>query len=181
MRVRLIGGSIGLVAGYLPGMILGFILFDPNMDIWALLGGVLGLLGLLLGLFSVFNRLLVEVTLLIVGFYIGSIIGILLFGKPTTDDLLEITRTPAILISLVGSIAGFILGIKFKRFVDIGRLIFSIIIGFVSGYLLGVVFRLAPYQSMVGWAPIIIASCVLCYATLEMADRKGKRNTTARA
>ncbi len=178
MRTRLIGGAVGLVAGYMLGMILGFILFDPNADLWAFLGGVLGLLGLALGLFNVVSRRLVDITLAIIGFYLGSILGILLFGKPALDDLLEITRTPAISIALGGALVGFILGTKFKAVVAIDRLVLSIIVGFVSGYLLGVVCHLAPYQSMVGWSPTIIVACMVCYATLEVINRKGIQNTT---
>jgi hypothetical protein len=172
---RLLGGIVGLFIGYLLGMILGFIFFDPNADQWAFLGLVLGLVGLIIGLT---NRYLVitEVAITaLIGFYIGAIVGILLFGKPAYDDLLELTRTPGLYIAMIGCILGGITGYVLKLKVNLFFLAVSMNFGFLGGYFMGTGLGYAKYPSFVGWSPFVIGCAIVCYGALAIIGRRVKK------
>jgi hypothetical protein len=172
---RILGGFIGFFCGYLLVVMLGCIVFDPNTDIWALLGFVLGIFGLCFGATSGFHKFIPVCISSIMGFYGGSIPGILLFGNPATDDLLEITRTFAVGSAVFGTILGGIAGYLLREKIDIPLSILSVLTGYLGGIFFGIVLRLAEYPSMVGWSPFVLGSGLSCGLILWLLRRRPRK------
>ncbi len=176
MNPKIIGLLTGTIAGYLIGMVLGFTLFDPDLDVWALLGCVLALAGLGIGLTPFFQRYVVVILLALVGFYIGSLVGIVLVGNTASDDLLEILQSQSILFAVGGTVIGGAIGAWLP--VEKARWpLFALIIGgFLGGYILGVVFGLAPYPSLVGWSPFVMGSGLATVLIAAMINHRKQKN-----
>jgi hypothetical protein len=170
------GGFVGLMAGYVLGMMIGFLLFAPDTDMWAALGGILALAGLILGLFGLFQRGIVVLEMSLVGCYLGSLLGILLFADIQKADLLELLQTPGLYIAFAGAVMGGMLGTRIHGRYWEEILFAGILGGFLLGYLFGVQFKLAPFPSMIGWSPFILGGGVLtglvCRWLLRAKDNK---------
>lgn len=152
-----------MIAGYVLGLLLGFTLFDPDTDMYALLGAIGGISGIFIGLIPFFRRQIGVALMSIVGFYLASLVAILLFGQPKTDDLLEVLQRGGASLRLVlaGTLVGSGMGWRLspERF-QLAAAGF-IAGGFVGGAVFGVMLGLAPYQSMVGWSPSVILCSLL--------------------
>lgn len=157
--IDLAGGMFTwMITGYLAGMLAGFIFFEPEQDLWAVFGLVFALAGLLLGLTRFFQRHVVIALGGLMGFYLGAILGVLLWGNLKTDDLLEVLHSPAGYAALAGALLGG-WGSRLLPAEQARPLLLAFVFaGFLGGFLLGVVFGLAPYASLVGWSPFVIGS-----------------------
>ena len=174
MSSKIIGVFTGLMSGYLSGMVLGFVLFNPDQDVWALLGGVLALIGLGVGLTPWFQRQTATLLMALIGSYFGTLIGIVLFGDVARDDLLEVLQRPTILVSMGGMLLGGWLGRRLRTERASGLLFTMILGGFLGGYLLGIVLHWAPYPSFAGWSPFVIVSGVLSGGLVAVWQRRSR-------
>lgn len=80
------------ILGAFSGMMIGFTLFRPEQDMWALLGFVFSIIGAGIGMTPHARRNNAVVFGALVGFYIGTLLAILLFGNIVADDLLEVVE-----------------------------------------------------------------------------------------
>jgi hypothetical protein len=152
-----------MLLGYLTGLIVGFTAFDPDTDIYALLGAVLALIGVLIGLVPFFRGRLNTAFGILIGFYLGMVIVILIWGDPQTDDLLEFVRLGdyRILIALViAGIGGFFASRFMPGTAHLPALAF-LLGGFLGGALF-IALGVAPASSMVGVFPFVIGSGLIC-------------------
>jgi hypothetical protein len=172
MGRKLTGMITGLLTGYLVGTIAGFTLFNPDQDIWALLGFVLALLGMGIGLTPFFQRHIVVIQMALIGFYLGTLTGIVFFGNIAQDDLLETFHQQTVFVSIGGTILGGIIGRQLPVEKVYLPLFVFILAGFLGGYFLGVVFNLAPYPSLVGWSPFVIGSGLIFGGLLTLLKRQ---------
>jgi hypothetical protein len=172
MGEKLLGMITWMLAGYLAGLTIGFSVFDPNTDIYALLGAVLAILGLVLGLTPLFRRYTQLALGGITGFYMGAIVGIILFGNPTSDDLSEVAGDGGkLLAALVGMGIG-IAGIyRFGGRMNNAMLAAFLFGGFFGGLALAAV-GIAPRLSMVYTAPYFIFCGVLCAGLVVFLQRR---------
>lgn len=172
MGEKLLGGITWMLAGYLAGMTVGFAAFDPDTDIYALLGAVLAILGLLFGLTPIARRYTHLALGGISGFYLGAILSIILLGNAATDDLLEVARGGGkLLIALVGMLIG--IGLSYRFFARANSLILATFLfgGFFGGLALTAV-GIAPRLSMVYLAPYFVGCGVLCAAVTAYFQRR---------
>ncbi len=153
-----------MLAGYLFGMTIGFTLFDPNLDMYALLGAVLGILGAVIGPIPFFRRYAPIPFGALIGFYIGALAGVLLFGSSASDDLLELLQRggPGLVCAIVGTVLGGWAGVRLlHREINLPAMAL-LVGGFLGGYFFGFILRVAPSTKMVGIAPFIIGSALVC-------------------
>jgi hypothetical protein len=178
MADKIVGIFTGMIAGYLIGMVIGFTVFDPNLDVWALLGFVLALVGGALGITPFFRRRANIVLCALIGFYFGTLAGILLFGSPE-DDLFELLQKGGLplIAAIVGTLTGAFIGTRLRSENLKLALFMALFGGFLGGYLFGVVLRLAPIQSFIGWSPSIIICGVVCAFAVTYFQRR--RQTSA--
>lgn len=166
-----------VLAGYLLGLTIGFTLFDPNLDVYALLGAVLAIFGAFLGVIPFFRRSARYVFGAVVGFYLGALVSILLFGNPLADDLLEVLQRggAGLLLMWVISIAGSV-SMRRSHAEKIALPAVGLLMGgFLGGYLFGIVLGLAPNNSLVALAPFVIGSGAVFYAGLWFLQRSTSR------
>ena len=158
------------IAGYLLGLIIGFTMFDPNADVYALLGVVLAVVGLLLGLIPAFRRAAGGVFGAVVGFYIGAVISTLLFGNPQTDDLLEVLQRGVVLPIAIAAI-GVVIGARvIKPHLSLPALGF-LLGGFLEGFVF-LAIGVASSTSIVMLSPFVIGSGVVIGVALWMLQRR---------
>lgn len=158
------------IAGYLLGLIIGFTVFDPNADVYALLGVVLAVVGLLLGLIPAFRRAAGGVFGAVVGFYIGAVISTLLFGNPQTDDLLEVLQRGVVLPIVIAAI-GVVIGARvIKPHLSLSALGF-LLGGFLEGFVF-LAIGVASSTSIVMLSPFVIGSGVVIGVALWMLQRR---------
>lgn len=158
------------IAGYLLGLIIGFTVFDPNADVYALLGVVLAVVGLLLGLIPAFRRAAGGVFGAVVGFYIGAVISTLLFGNPQTDDLLEVLQRGVVLPIAIAAI-GVVIGARvIKPHLSLPALGF-LLGGFLEGFVF-LAIGVASSTSIVMLSPFVIGSGVVIGVALWMLQRR---------
>jgi hypothetical protein len=101
------------LAGYLLGLTIGFTVFDPDLDAWALLGALFSLIGLVVGIAPLFRRYMEAALLMIIGYYLGMLIGRLLFGDLMHDGMIEALDDPASAITmLIGAVIGLGVGLR---------------------------------------------------------------------
>jgi hypothetical protein len=150
------------IAGYLTGMIIGFTLFDPNNDIYAILGAILALAGLIMGLSPSFYRQTHIVSGGLMGFYIGALIGIVLAGNAGVDNLLEVTRNKGeLLFALIGAGIGGGLAAKFaskRRILPLAAALFG---GFGGGLVLSGLLGMSRNAPMLHLSPLVLVSGVV--------------------
>jgi hypothetical protein len=161
-----------MLTGYLIGMTVGFAAFDPDTDIYALLGAVLAILGLLFGLTPMARRYMHLALGGITGFYLGAILSILLLGSAATDDLLEVARGGGkLLIALMGMLVG--IGLSYRFVARANSLILAAFLfgGFFGGLALTAV-GVAPRLSMVYLAPYFVGCGVLCAVITAYLQRR---------
>lgn len=162
-----------LIAGYLIGLTIGFTLFDPNTDVYALLSLVLSVVGLIVGVLPFFRRHARLVFGAIIGFYLSMILATLLFGSPAEDDLLEVLQRGglSILVVLVGTIVGAGLASRLRD-QDVGWAALAFLLGgFLGGYVFSVVLGFVPSSSMVYSAPFVIGSGLVAYVVVRLLTR----------
>jgi hypothetical protein len=149
MADKIIGLLTGCLAGYLIGLLAGFTLFDPNLDVWALLGAVGGVLGLIVGLTPFFRRRIRVVLAMVLGFYGGGVLGLLLFGNFTDDMYTQTHNVGWWVFVLIGIIAGGILGSRFLN--DDFKLPLFVFAfgGFLGGMLLNLAFNVPPQPAAI--------------------------------
>lgn len=158
------------IAGYLLGLIIGFTVFDPNADVYALLGVVLAVVGLLLGLIPAFRRAAGGVFSVVVGFYIGAVISTLLSGNPQTDDLLEVLQRGVVLPIAIAAI-GVVIGARvIKPHLSLPALGF-LLGGFLEGFVF-LAIGVASSTSIVMLSPFVIGSGVVIGVALWMLQRR---------
>jgi hypothetical protein len=172
MGEKLLGMITWMLAGYLIGLTVGFSIFDPNTDIYALLGAVLAILGLLLGLTPLFRRYTRLALGGITGFYLGAMLGIILLGHPVADDLLEVAGSGSkLLVALAGMVIGIVAIYRFGRQIN-SLLIAAFLFGGFFGALLLNMVGIAPRLSMVYTAPYFIGCGVLCAGIVIFLQRQ---------
>lgn len=158
------------IAGYLLGLIIGFTVFDPNADVYALLGVVLAVVGLSLGLIPAFRRAAGGVFGAVVGFYIGAVISTLLSGNPQTDDLLEVLQRGVVLPIAIAAI-GVVIGARvIKPHLSLPALGF-LLGGFLEGFVF-LAIGVASSTSIVMLSPFVIGSGVVIGVALWMLQRR---------
>jgi hypothetical protein len=151
----LVGMFTGALIGYLWGWIWGWSLFDPNLDLWALLAGTLAILGMALGAIGSIREKATCVISSTIGLYLGWIVRTLAFG--------DIPGGPGILFLIVGVL----LGTGVSRLSRLRHMAASIVLtaalyaGFFGGFLvdfilLRVLFHQSQYQTIPGQAPAIL-------------------------
>ncbi len=158
---RLVGAITGLLIGAMIGIFIGFTLFDPDADIWALLGMILALIVGAIGLTESFWRRVGIPLGIILGIYFGALLGLALTGwaEHSMYALFRSGGLGAVMV-LGGGIIGGGLGAT-RSFQEDGPL-YGALIGFVFGaflgsYLLGVVLGVGE-PSFPGQAPTVILS-----------------------
>ncbi|MBZ0302241.1 MAG: hypothetical protein K8J31_21010 [Anaerolineae bacterium] len=152
-----------LLAGYLVGLMIGLTAFDPDTDVYALSGAALALIGMLIGIVPFFRRRVNTAFGMLVGFYLGMILTILLWGNPQTDDLLEFLQDDANRILAALAVAG-IGGLLASRLMS-NRTHLPALALLLGGFVGGAIFvaaGAAPPSSMVGLAPFVIGSGLVC-------------------
>lgn len=83
LRKKLFGGFAAALIGYMWGWIWGWSLFDPNLDLWALLAAFGALVGLAVGLLGLFWRRSAVTLCATLGLYLGWVLRTWIFGdKP---------------------------------------------------------------------------------------------------
>ncbi len=135
---KVTGIFTGMLAGYLIGMVSGFTLFDPDLDVWALLGFVLALVGAVVGIIPPFRRRQSMILGAILGFYLGWLLNFLLFGSVEENglDLLQ-NGFGGFLCTTLGIIIGTIAGWRYRS-QELGHTLFAITFGgFLGGLALG--------------------------------------------
>lgn len=170
-----------LLAGYLLGLTLGFTLFDPNSDVYALLGAVLAILGAIIGILPFFRRRARYVFGAVIGYYVGSLISIVLFGDSVRDDLLEVLQRggAGILLVVIASIIGAVIFGRTRPGAIALRGIGVLLGGFLGGYLFGVVLGLASLSSMIALAPFVLGSGIVIGIGLWLLQRRTSSLATA--
>jgi hypothetical protein len=178
MADKIVGIFTGMIAGYLIGMVIGFTVFDPNLDVWALLGFVLALVGGVIGITPFFRRRANIVLCALIGFYFGTLAGILLFGS-IEDDLFELLQNGGspLVAAIVGTLIGVFVGTRLRSESLKFALFMAMFGGFLGGYLFGVVLRLAPLQSYVGWSPSILICGAVCAFVAVYLQRQRQVST----
>lgn len=174
----LLGMVTWMLMGYLAGLTIGFAAFDPNTDVYALMGAAFAIVGLLLGLTPYLRRYTHIALGGLIGFYLGAILGILLLGSPASDDLLEVARSSKLIVSLIGAGVGVFLGYRFgsgTNRLGIAAFLFG---GFFGGLLLSAA-GIAPRLGMVAVAPYFIVCGLLCAFVVVWVQRHRKRTTAA--
>ena len=157
---KTVGMFTGLLAGYFLGMIIGFTVFDPNWDVWALLGAVLAVAGLGVGLLPRFRRNKTVILGALLGFYLGTLLRVPLFGVEDEFDLLE-NGIGSLICSLGGTLLGAWLGARYHSPALAYSLFAALWGGFVGGLLLGMAIDLGLEQSFTGMAPLVLACAVV--------------------
>jgi hypothetical protein len=172
MGEKLLGMVTWMLAGYLTGLTIGFSVFDPDTDIYALLGATLAILGLLLGLTPLFRRYTHLALGGITGFYLASLLGIFLLGTPATDNLPEVAGNGAKLgVALAGTVVGITIVYRLKTQLNSLLIAAFLFGGFFGGLLLAAV-GIAPRTAMVGLAPFFLSCGVLCAAIVAFLQRR---------
>jgi hypothetical protein len=83
LRKKLFGGFTAALIGYMWGWIWGWSLFDPNLDLWALLAAIGTVVGLVAGLLGLFWRKSAMLLCATLGLYLGWVLRTWIFGdKP---------------------------------------------------------------------------------------------------
>jgi hypothetical protein len=80
LRKRFTGGLCGALIGYMWGWIWGWSLFDPNLDLWALLAAVGAVAGLVAGLLGWFWRRSAALLCATLGLYLAWVLRTWIFG-----------------------------------------------------------------------------------------------------
>lgn len=171
---RLTGMFAGLLGGYFIGMAIGFTVFDPDLDVWALLGALLACVGMVVGVLGLLQRQVIPIFTTIIGFYTGMILGILLFKDPTEDGMIELLREggPGLVVCLALTIGGAWIGTRLPntstwRF----RLASGVTGGFFGGLLFAALLGENTDASPVALAPIIFGTAALCILVTERRRR----------
>lgn len=166
-----------MLCGYLIGMTVGFTAFDPDTDVYALLGAALAILGLVLGLTPLFRKYVHIALGGIIGFYLGSILSIVVMGNPATDDLLEVVRSSKLIISLIGTLIGIGVAYRFAGTTNEAVLAAFLFGGFFGGLLLTVL-GIAPRMAMVQIAPYFIGCGLVCSILIVWWQRRSRKPQT---
>lgn len=149
-----------MIAGYMAGLIIGFTLFDPNTDVYALLGVVLPIVGLVLGLIPAFQRRVYLVFGIVIGFYLGMLLSILIWGDPITDDLLDVVQRGGIslILALGFAVVGGVVGSRIESRGDDLVACTFLLGGFLGGAVATMLGLVAHRSSMIAAAPYVIGS-----------------------
>ena len=161
LRKRLFGGLSAALIGYMWGWIWGWSLFDPNLDLWALLAAICALAGLVVGLLGSFWPRSAGFLCATLSLYLGWVLRTWIFGD-----------TPGgwgILLMVLTIIAGLWLAREFKlqgQPSSVIILLNVLYIGFFGGFiidvlLLGLVYGAARPHTILTQAPWVIACGVL--------------------
>jgi hypothetical protein len=176
MGQKIAGVFTGLIAGYLLGMAIGFTLFNPDQDVWALLGVVLAVVGMGIGLTPFFRRNTAVMLTALIGFYFGTLLGTVFFGNIAQDDLLEVLQRPTLFFSIGGTVLGGLIGRRLPAEKVSLPLLTFLLGGFLGGYVLGVVCHLAPYPSFVGWSPFVVGSGLVVGGLAALLKRRLRKD-----
>lgn len=161
------GMFTGMLTGYLIGMVVGFTVFDPEWDVWALLGLVLALVGLVAGLLPVVRRNRSVILGAIIGFYLGWLLNFLVFGDVNENgmDLFQ-NGIGGFLCTTLGLIAGAWLGSHYRSQAAGYALFAATFGGFFGGLVIGTAFSMGEGTSMLEWAiPVILTGSVIGLST----------------
>lgn len=174
MLDKITGMFTGVLTGYLLGMVTGFTVFDPNLDVWALLGFVGALIGIPAGLTLRVRRHRALILAAVIGFYVGQLLNLGLINDPGENGL-DLLQNGLAGFALVagGTLLGGWLGWRYRS-AALGYILFAAVWGgFVGGLIFGVVLTLAPAQTMWGWMPSVAVSGAIC---AWLAWRAGARS-----
>jgi hypothetical protein len=151
-----------MLVGYLVGLIVGFVAFDPNTDIYALLSLVFAVIGAVLGIVPLFRCRVATALGIVVGLYLGMLLSILIWGDPATDDLLEVSKrgsTGLVFAAVIAVLGGGIGSRLESKALSLPALAF-LLGGFVGGALF-ISLGIAPSSSMTGVAPYVFGSGIV--------------------
>jgi hypothetical protein len=121
MRWRRVGDLLagtfsGLIAGYLLGLTIGFTLFDPELDVWALLGALLAVMGAVIGLLPLPRRYATVTLAAITGYYAGMLFDLVAFVQSNDRGLLAALQHPTgVIVILCGTLLGAIIGWRIRH------------------------------------------------------------------
>lgn len=157
---KIVGLFAGGLAGYFLGMIAGFTLFDENLDVWALLSALFAIIGLGVGLMARFRRNLTLVLGALLGFYVGTLLRVPLFGVDDEFDLLE-NGIGSLICSLGGIAIGVWLGARDRRPIIAYTLFAALWSGFLGGAVLIALFASDQAEDFAAIAPLVLAAGVV--------------------
>jgi hypothetical protein len=161
LRKRLFGGLSTALIGYMWGWIWGWSLFDPNLDLWALIAALGALLGLVAGLLGLFWRRSADLLCATLGLYLGWVLRTWIFGdKPGGWGLLLMAM---MVLGGVWLARAYKLQQKQSTIIILLSVLF---IGFFGGFiidvlLLGLVYGANRPHTILTQAPWVIACGVL--------------------
>jgi hypothetical protein len=158
---KLFGILSAALVGYMFGWILGWSLFDPNSDAWALAAAVFAFAGLIVGITPLFWKH--------AGAFFGAAIGLYLGWVARTCIWGDVPGGLGLLLIFGGAIVGGVIGARpaFRQGgVPLRALICALYIGFFGGFLidvilLDVVLKLVRTHSILGQASAVIAYGVI--------------------
>jgi len=133
LRKKLLGGFCAALIGFLWGWLLGWSLFNPNLDLWALFAAICALVGLVIGLIGLFWKRSTEYLCATFGLYLGFIIRTLLFG--------DTSRGLGLVVIAIAVIAGIWIARRYQLQEKPGVtivLLNVLLIGFFGGYLMDI-------------------------------------------
>jgi hypothetical protein len=136
LRRKLFSLFTGALLGYFWGWILGWSLFDPNSDLWALLAGMGAIVGLVIGATPFVWRFMGELALASIGLYLSWIMRTLLFGDHPGGW--------GVLVLILGSVVSWIAGARLShpnsaKQKIIPGLVGGLYAGFFGGFLIDVI------------------------------------------
>ncbi len=174
----------GMLTGYLTGMVVGFTVFDPEWDVWALLGLVLALVGLVAGLLPVVRRNRSVILGAIIGFYLGWLLNFLVFGDVDENgmDLFQ-NGIGGFLCTVFGLMLGAWLGSRYRSQAAGYALFAAAFGGFTGGLGTGTALGMGEGTSMLEWAiPVILTGSVIGLSAWWLQTRsRSTRSPLARS
>ena len=167
-----------MIFGYLLGLVIGFTGFDPDTDIYALLSIVFAIAGLVLGILPFFRRQVFTILGITIGFYLGMVIAILIWGEPSSDDLLEGLGLGgvSILFTLITALLGGFVGSRIHS-AQANLPALALLLGGFLGGALFIALELAPASSMVGTSPFVVGSGVVLAAIIWQIQKARSTQT----
>jgi hypothetical protein len=120
--------------GYIWGWIAGWVLFDPDLDLWALFAALGALVGLVAGVAGMFKRWEALLLCATFGLYLGFVARARLFG--------DTPGGPGAALVLFGAVLGGVWGRRLAMHPASGQrriLYAALYVGFFGGFLLDIV------------------------------------------
>lgn len=150
----------GLIAGYLMGLTIGFTVFDPDWDVWALLGALLAVCGTVAGLLPAARRYATVTLGAITGYYAGMLIDLTLF-LPSNDAglLAALQHSSGMILILGGAVLGAVIGWRLRNIASAKAVLAGLVLG---GFLIPLlILPTTASTSEAGLVPIVLGGGLL--------------------